>query len=187
MRTKTCLKHFETTVIGAMVLHHRIHDFADPIILSTVSGNDSWYAIRSVSQQGENIINGYKWSLTSRQTTLRMVLTSLGKIIVCSILTRKCTCNHMPGAHCDLVAPSACCEEGPGVLPRHFESGRGIYGLITAVIINGKMDAANYSAYSGPQGTTTRDPGYGWRIIQQSFSTWDSLESVLVGGVNNIE
>ena len=25
----------------------------------------------------------------------------------------------------------------------------GIYGLITAVIINGKMDAANYSAYSG--------------------------------------
>merc|ERR1712172_447975 len=25
----------------------------------------------------------------------------------------------------------------------------GIYGLITAVIINGKMSAANYSAYSG--------------------------------------
>lgn len=69
---------------------------------------------------------------------------------------------HMQGAHCDLVAPSACCEEGPGVLPRHFESGRGIYGLITAVIINGKMDAANYSAYSGPL-----DPGYSWRIIQQ--------------------
>lgn len=26
---------------------------------------------------------------------------------------------HMQGAHCDLVAPSACCEEGPGVLPSH--------------------------------------------------------------------
>ena len=33
----------------------------------------------------------------------------------------------------------------------------GIYGLITAVIINGKMDAANYSAYSGPESVDAGD------------------------------
>ena len=37
------------------------------------------------------------------------------------------------------------------ILPFDFQPFHaGIYGLITAVIINGKMDAANYSAYSGP-------------------------------------